>query len=71
MQRDDLSAESHISLQDAGAFVAAIEKRQAFQIACLEEIALQSKWITPEAVGQRAARLGSGRYAQYLKNLVK
>jgi glucose-1-phosphate thymidylyltransferase len=62
---------THDSLQDAGAFVAAIEKRQGFQIACLEEIALQSEWITPEAVGRRAARLGAGRYVQYLKNLVK
>ena len=60
---------THDSLQDAGAFVAAIEKRQGFQIACLEEIALQSKWITPEAVGRRAAKLGAGRYALYLKNL--
>jgi glucose-1-phosphate thymidylyltransferase len=60
---------THDSLQDAGAFVAAIEKRQGFQIACLEEIALQSKWITREAVAARAARLGAGRYAQYLKNL--
>jgi glucose-1-phosphate thymidylyltransferase len=62
---------THDSLQDAGAFVAAIEKRQGFQIACLEEIALQARWITPQAVAQRAAQLGAGRYAQYLKNLVK
>ena len=62
---------THDSLQDAGAFVAAIEKRQGFQIACLEEIALQYKWITPEAVGRRAAHLGAGRYAEYLKNLVR
>jgi len=62
---------SHDSLQDASAFVAAIEKRQGFQIACLEEIAMQAKWITPEAVGLRASQLGIGRYAQYLKNLAK
>jgi glucose-1-phosphate thymidylyltransferase len=61
---------THDSLQDAGAFVAAIEKRQGFQIACLEEIALQAKWITPEAVAKRAEQLGAGRYAKYLKNLV-
>lgn len=62
---------SHDSLQDASAFVAAIEKRQGFQIACLEEIALQAKWIAPEAVGLRASQLGVGRYAQYLKTLAK
>jgi len=62
---------THDSLQDASAFVAAIEKRQGFQIACLEEIALQAKWITPETVSRRAEQLGEGWYAQYLKNLVK
>jgi glucose-1-phosphate thymidylyltransferase len=61
---------THDSLQEASAFVAAIEKRQGFQIACLEEIALNAKWITPEAVGRRAAGLGAGRYAEYLKKLV-
>ena len=55
------------SLQDAAHFVQAISRRQSFKIACLEEIALQSGWVTPDQVLARASEMGKGDYAQYLR----
>ena len=55
------------SLQDAAQFVQAISRRQSFKIACLEEIALQAGWISSDQVLARAADLGKGDYAQYLR----
>ena len=55
------------SLHDAGSFVRTIEKRQGFKIMCLEEIALELGYLSPHEVRQRADRLGSTDYADYLR----
>ena len=55
------------SLHDAGSFVRTIEKRQGFKIMCLEEIALELGYLSPDEVRQRADRLGSTDYADYLR----
>ncbi|RFC63958.1 MULTISPECIES: glucose-1-phosphate thymidylyltransferase RfbA [Mesorhizobium] len=57
------------SLFDAGSFVRSIERRQGFQIACLEEIALGQKWLEREQVLRRAEQLGKTAYATYLRNI--
>ena len=53
------------------AFVSAIENRQGFKIACVEEIALNNKWITPNHINQSIKFYGNCDYSKYLKNLIK
>ena len=43
-----LDTGTYEGLQEAGNFVATIQKRQGFYVACLEEIAYNNKWITKE-----------------------
>lgn len=64
-----LDTGTHDSLLEASTFVAAIERRQDLKIACLEEIAFRSGWITAEQVLAQAARLGKTEYASYLHRL--
>ena len=51
-------------------FVSAIENRQGFKIACIEEIALNNKWITPNHINQSIKFYGNCDYSKYLKNLL-
>lgn len=64
-----LDTGTHDSLLEASNFVAAIERRQALKIACLEEIAYLSGWITAEQVLEQAALLGKTDYAAYLRRI--
>ena len=59
------------SLMDASQFVHAIEARQGLKIACLEEIALEQGWITPEIVEAEAVKMGKSEYAEYLRGVLK
>ena len=52
-------------------FVSTIENRQGFKIACIEEIALNNKWITPSHINQSIKFYGNCDYSKYLKNLIK
>jgi len=56
------------SLMEASAFVQTIEKRQAQKVACLEEIAYRSGFITRETLLETAQRAGS-EYYRYLSQL--
>ena len=58
------------SLLDASNFVAAIEKRQGLKIACLEEIAYQSGFISAGQVETLAAAYAND-YGAYLQGLVR
>ena len=51
------------------AFVSAIENRQGFKIACLEEIALGNKWITKKNILNAINFYGKCEYTNYLKRL--
>jgi glucose-1-phosphate thymidylyltransferase len=62
-----LDTGTHESLHDAGSFVRTIEQRQGFKIMCLEEIALELRYVSPDHVRRRAARLGNTDYAAYLR----
>ena len=66
-----LDTGTHDSLIEAGMFVQTIEKRQGYKIACLEEIAYNSGWITKEQVLEIAKPLSKNGYGEYLKDLVK
>ena len=53
------------------AFVSAIENRQGFKIACIEEIALNNKWITKKQIFKAINFYGNCDYSLYLKKLLK
>jgi glucose-1-phosphate thymidylyltransferase len=65
-----LDTGTHIGLLEASNFVEAIQKRQGFYIACLEEIAFNSGWIDEEKVLKLAKPLKKTDYGDYLTNLV-
>ena len=52
------------------AFVSAIENRQGFKIACLEEIALGNRWITSKNIKNAMKFYGKCEYSDYLKKLI-
>ena len=52
------------------AFVSAIENRQGFKIACLEEISLNKKWIGKKQVKNSIKFYGNCDYSNYLKKLI-
>jgi glucose-1-phosphate thymidylyltransferase len=52
------------------AFVSAIENRQGFKIACLEEIAFNNKWITKKSLLKAINFYGNCEYSNYLKKLI-
>ena len=54
------------SLLDAGLFVQTIQKRQGLRIACPEEIAYRSGYITAEQLGVLAQPVRKSGYGQYL-----
>ena len=52
------------------AFVSAIENRQGFKIACLEEISLNKKWINKKQIMESIKFYGNCEYSNYLKKLI-
>ena len=51
-------------------FVSAIENRQGFKIACLEEIAFNKKWINKKNIKSSISFYGNCDYSKYLYNLI-
>ena len=56
---------------DTSAFVSALEKRQGLKIACLEEIALNNKWISKKNIDSAIKFYGKCNYSQYLSTFFK
>ena len=52
-------------------FVSAIENRQGFKIACLEEIALNNGWINNSKIENSINFYGNCEYSNYLKKLIR
>tara|TARA_B100000902_G_C27154994_1_gene835684 strand:- start:179 stop:1048 length:870 start_codon:yes stop_codon:yes gene_type:complete len=52
------------------AFVSAIENRQGFKIACLEEIAFNNNWINKKHIKNAITFYGNCDYSKYLNNLI-
>lgn len=66
-----LDTGTHESMLASSQFVQTIEARQGLKIACLEEIALDQKFITRENFLKLAEEYPSSGYGVYLKNLAK
>ena len=58
------------SLFETSQFISSIEKRQGLKIACLEEIALNNKWITTSIIKKQINFYGECNYSKYLKKLI-
>ncbi|MGB9980556.1 glucose-1-phosphate thymidylyltransferase RfbA [Methanobacterium sp.] len=65
-----LDTGTHNGLLEASNFVEAIQKRQGFYIACLEEIAYHNGWIDAETVLKLAKTLEKTEYGNYLIDLI-
>jgi len=61
-----LDTGTHDSLQDAGQFIATIEKRQGLKISCPEEIAYRKGYIDLVQLRRLAEPLAKSGYGQYL-----
>lgn len=66
-----LDTGTHDSLSEASTFIEVIEKRTGLKVGCLEGIALQQGWITPEQVRQTAQPMAKNQYGQYLLKLAE
>ena len=60
---------THESLLQASNFVQTIEERQGLKIACLEEIAFRSGWITADQLRKQGEVMAKNGYGQYLLQL--
>ena len=58
------------SLFETSQFISNIEKRQGLKIACLEEIALDNKWISKSIVKKQIKFYGNCDYSKYIKKLI-
>ena len=56
---------------NTSSFVSALENRQGLKIACLEEIALNNKWINKKNITNSMKFYGKCSYSQYLSTLLK
>jgi len=58
------------NLFETSQFICNIEKRQGLKIACLEEIALNNKWISKLVIKKQINFYGNCNYSSYLKKLI-
>lgn len=66
-----LDTGTHDALLEAATYVEAIQKRQGFYIACIEEIAYAKGWISNEQLQRLAEPMMKTEYGKYLRDLVK
>ena len=66
-----LDTGTHESLMDAGNYIQAIEKRQGLMVACPEEIAYRSGYITAADVERIGNTMKNSSYGTYLLQLLR
>jgi len=65
-----LDTGTHDSLLEAGQFIATLEKRQGLKVACPEEIAFRSGWISAAELEVQARPMLKNGYGQYLLKIL-
>ncbi|WP_321421961.1 glucose-1-phosphate thymidylyltransferase RfbA [uncultured Methanobacterium sp.] len=65
-----LDTGTHDGLLEASNYIEALQKRQGFFVACLEEIAYNNGWIDAETVLELAETLKKTDYGDYLVELI-
>lgn len=66
-----LDTGTHDSMLDAANFIRTVETRQGLQIACLQEIAYENGWMTPQEVYESAKDMLKTDYGQYLLRMLE
>jgi glucose-1-phosphate thymidylyltransferase len=66
-----LDTGTHESLMDAALYIQAIEKRQGLMVACPEEIAYRSGYISSEQVEKIGSSMRNSSYGAYLLQLLR
>lgn len=66
-----LDTGTHESLMEASLFIQAIEKRQGLMVACPEEIALRSGYISADQVERSGSAMKNNSYGAYLLQLLR
>lgn len=66
-----LDTGTHESLMEAALYIQAIEKRQGLMVACPEEIAFRSGYITAEQVEKMGSAMKNSSYGAYLLQLLR
>ncbi len=62
---------THDSLLEASQFIATLEKRQGFKVACPEEVAYRQGWISASDLERLAQPLIKNGYGRYLLGLLR
>lgn len=65
-----LDTGTHDSLLEAATFIATLQNRQGLMVACPEEIAYRSRWITADDVAALAKPLLKNGYGKYLEQIL-
>ena len=66
-----LDAGTHRSLLESGQFIASLEERPGYKIACPEEIAFRNNWITKNDLIKMAKHMQKNEYGKYLLKIVE
>lgn len=66
-----LDTGTHESLLEAGQFISTLEHRQGLKVACPEEIAWRSGWLSSEGLEKLAQPLLKNGYGQYLMHCLR
>ena len=66
-----LDTGTHDSLLEASQFIATLEHRQGFKVACPEEIAWRMGWLTDGEIFRLADAISKSGYGAYLRKIVE
>ena len=59
------------SLHEVSQLIKSIESRMGYKIGCIEEIALNKKWISKNKIKSIAEKYSNSEYGKYLNSLIK
>lgn len=65
-----LDTGTHRAMSEASTFIEAIQNRQGFIVACLEEIAFRNGWISEKDILKYISETADTEYSSYLKGII-